>query len=78
LSLADEVKKKKLPLQLQLRVKQVLQAVSKAQLDALLGGPAGTSGLSTGSFYQGFALNLQSNILKAAVINRCDYVPVFK
>jgi hypothetical protein len=51
LSLADEAKK--LPLQLQLRVKQnVLQAVSKAQLDALLGDPAETSGLSTGSFYQ--------------------------
>jgi hypothetical protein len=51
LSLADEVKK--LPLQLQLRVKQeVLQAVSKAQLDVLLDGPAGTSDLSTGSFHQ--------------------------
>jgi hypothetical protein len=51
LSLADEAKK--LPLQLQLRVKQeVLQAVSKAQLDALLGDPAGTSGSSTGSLYQ--------------------------
>jgi hypothetical protein len=33
-------------------VKQVLQSVSKAQLDALLLGPAGTSGLSTGSFYE--------------------------
>jgi hypothetical protein len=51
LSLADEAKK--LPLQLQLRIKQeVLQAVSKAQLDALLGDPAGTTGLSTGSLYQ--------------------------
>jgi hypothetical protein len=51
LSLADEAKN--VPLQLQLRVKQeVLQAVLKAQLDALLCGLAGTSGLSAGSFYK--------------------------
>jgi hypothetical protein len=50
-SLADEVKKN-LCLQLQLRVKQeVLQSVSKVQLGALLDGPVGTSGLTTGSSF---------------------------
>lgn len=41
--------KKNLPLQLQLRIKQeVCHALSKAQLNALLSGPAGTSTLSAG------------------------------